>query len=135
MGVIYLTCTPTTTDVAQSTESQHIVCLKVKYIEAIAKPRPPRVGSAPRADRGGRGATALPGFAIASQIRCTSRPTRSKNIDQYSTSTALSSTVKNTPFVEARTVPNQIGKKSNPTKAEDSALQLAFLHLSPKCNL
>ena len=34
--------------------------------EAIAKPRPSRVGSAPRADRGGRGATALPSFAIAS---------------------------------------------------------------------
>ena len=53
-------------------------------LEAIAKPRPPRVGSAPRADRistdrrslraakslewCGRGATALPGFAIASIV-------------------------------------------------------------------
>ena len=41
-------------------------------LEAIAKPRPPRVGSARRADRGGRGATALPGFAIASLVKAES---------------------------------------------------------------
>ena len=43
------------------------MALKNLIVEAIAKPRPSRVGSAPRADRGGRGATALPSFAIASK--------------------------------------------------------------------
>ena len=48
------------TNITQTVES--------KSDEPVAKPNVHSVGTAPRAVRGGRGATALPGFAIASDI-------------------------------------------------------------------